>query len=65
MQDFKNKLSSKLREFSSIYRIGHFLLKNYFKRTILVIILSFLSSFSEVIGVLTIVPIFLKQIFCK
>ena len=59
MQDFKNKLTSKLREFSSIYRIGHFLLKNYFKRTILVIILSFLSSFSEVIGVLTIVPIFL------
>lgn len=47
------------KHLSPVYRIANFLFNNYLKRTLFTAILSFFSSFSEVIGVLTIVPIFL------
>ena len=59
MESFINKLKSRLGASAAIWRVGKFLYKNYLKRTLIAIILSFFSCLSETIGVLTIVPIFL------
>ena len=59
MESFINKLKSRLGASVAIWRVGKFLYKNYLKRSLIAIILSFFSCLSETIGVLTIVPIFL------
>lgn len=59
MKNIKQKLKLTLGEFGSIWRVASFLYENYPKRTLIVTIISFLSCFSETLGVLTIVPIFI------
>ena len=59
MTNFRQKLKSKLGESSSILEVANFLYKNYLTRSVIIVILSFLSCLSETIGVLTIIPVFL------
>ena len=59
MESFINKLKSRLGASGAIWNVGKFLYKNYLKRSLIAIILSFFSCLSETIGVLTIIPIFL------
>ena len=56
---FFNKIfRSNLIKFSALRTITNFLYKSYFKRTILVTLLSTFACFSEALGILTIIPIF-------
>ena len=59
MTNFRQKLKSKLGESSSILEVANFLYKNYLTRSVIIVILSFLSCLSETIGALTIIPVFL------
>ena len=59
MESFINKLKSRTGASAAILWVGKFLYKNYLKRLLIAIILSFFSCLSETIGVLTIIPIFL------
>ena len=56
---FNKIFKSELIKFSALRRITNFLYKSYFKRTILATLLSTFAAFSEILGILTIIPIFL------
>jgi len=56
---FNKIFKSELIKFSALRTITNFLYKNYFKRTILATLISTFACFSEILGILTIIPIFL------